>query len=417
MELMVEEEIDLRTYTRVLLRHWRWIVGLAVVAAIVTFVYSSLQPPLYQASAVILVTQPRYDIQFDPRFKTEGDTVPARALPTLATSDTVLQSVADAYTPASEAGIQHLDFRAVQGMAQASSGSDPSLLTLKVHCRFAEDAAAIVNLWADVLVQHSDELYSNGPGDVAFFEQQVAEAQQALDSAESAVIEFQARNQSSIVQSQLDSLNRAQDEYLASQRRVAQFIQDVQALRAQLAAQPADQSASLADSLTALLLQLQAFGAEASGPIQLQVAEPGSLSDKSLAEQIAFLDDLAVTLQAKSAQTDGLLAELEPQILALQEQVEELNVEDDHLSRDRDLARDTYLTLARKLEEARIAAQEENGVLRVGSYAVVPVKPIQSRAWSNTVLVAMLGLTVGVIAAFAIEFRHQNVEPGQDKDE
>jgi uncharacterized protein involved in exopolysaccharide biosynthesis len=417
METMLEEEIDLRRYIEVLRRHWWWIVGLAVAAAVVAFLYSSLQPPLYQASAIVLVTQPRYDIQFDPSFKTEVDTVPSKALPTLATSDTVLQGVVDAYTPGPEAGIQHLSFRSLVGMAQASSASDPSLLSLRVRCRFAEDAADIVNLWADVLVRHSNELYSNGQSDVTFFEQQVAEAQQALDSAESAVIEFQARNQSSIAKGQLDSLNQAQKEYLTSQRRVAQFIQDIQALRAQLAAQPADQSASLADNLTALLLQLQAFGAQASGPIQLQIAEPASLSDKSLAEQIVLLDDLAATLQAKSAQTDGLLAELEPQILALQQQVEELNVEDDRLTRDRDLARDTYLTLARKLEEARIAAQEENGVLRVGSYAAAPAKLLGTHRSFNTMAAGMIGLVVGVVCAFASEFWRQKPEQAKDKDE
>ena len=229
------------------------------------------------------------------------------------------------------------------------------------------------------------------------------------------MIEFQARNQSSIVNAQLSSCRQTQADYLADQRAIAYIIQDIQGLHDQLAQQPGDQPASLADDLTALFLQVKAFGA--STPIQLQVNSAASFSNKSLAEQIVFLDDLVVTLEAKSSEINERLAELEPQILALQKSLQEINVESDLLTSARDLAHETYMTLARKLEEARIAAQEENGVLQVGSYAAVPEKPVSRRRMLNTAVAGALGGMLGAFGAFAIEWWRGDGERGRQGDE
>ena len=103
----MEEEIDLRAYVAVLIRYWKWIAGLALVAAVAAFVVSLLLPSSYEASAVVIITEPRYQMQFDPRFATVDQWTPAyKAFPTLATSDEVLQRVLASYTPPPEAGIE-----------------------------------------------------------------------------------------------------------------------------------------------------------------------------------------------------------------------------------------------------------------------------------------------------------------------
>jgi succinoglycan biosynthesis transport protein ExoP len=409
----MEEEIDLRAYIEVLLRYWYWIVGLAVVAAVAAFVFISLQPEEYEASSVVIVTEPRYQIQFDPRIGTEARTPAYRAFPTLAVSDGLLQSVVEAYTPSAQAGIGHWSLGALRQMAEATSEGDPSLVLLTVTSLSAQDAAAIANAWADALVKRGDEIYGQSAGDVAFFETQVEQAKTALDQAEAALVEFQARNQDSIVSAQLDSLRQAQADYLADQRAVSSIVQDIQGLRAQLADQPAGQSVSLADNLTALLLQIKAFNAQASTPIQLQVDNTVVVSNRSQAEQVTFLEDLATTLQTKSGEIDARLAELEPQILSLQQTIQEISVENDQLTRTRDLARETYMTLARKLDEARIEAQENNGMLEVGSYAAVPVEPVGPRRLISTAVAGMLGLMVGAVGVLTVEFWRQGKTPVQ----
>ena len=160
------------------------------------------------------------------------------------------------------------------------------------------------------------------------------------------------------------------------------------------------------------LLQVKALDAQASTPIQLQVNSGESISDKSPAEQIAFLDDLVAILEAKSSEIDGRLAELEPQTLALQERPQEVTAESERLVNARDLASETYLTLSRKLEEARISAQEENGVLQVGSYAAIPEKAVSPRKLMNTAVAGALGLMLGVFAAFALHWLRGDEQSG-----
>ena len=123
-------------------------------------------------------------------------------------------------------------------------------------------------------------------------------------------------------------------------------------------------------------------------------------------------EDLVATLVAKSAEIDERLEALEPQILAAQEQLQLLAAESDRLIRARDLSRDTYMTLARKLEEARISIQEADGIVRVGSHAAVPSRPVGSRRLFNTIAAALLGLVIGILVAFAIEFWHRNGQEG-----
>jgi succinoglycan biosynthesis transport protein ExoP len=430
---MMGEEIDLRAYLGVLGRHWKWIVGLALIAAVIAFVMTSLQPDTYQASAVVIVTRPRYQMQFDPRFETSQNWTPAyAAFPTLATSDGILQEVVEAYTPSPEAAIDDWRLGVLSGMVEASSGGDPSLLLLKVHSRSPQDAAAIANTWGDLVVQAGNEIFGDSAKDVDFFKDQVAQAAQALDEADAALIEFEAHNQSNIISTQLDSLNQAQAEYLNDQRTISYIIQDIQGLRRQLAhqlsEQPDDQSMSFADGLTVLLLQIKAFNARiaasdasapapASAPIELQIDNSASLSNKTLAEQVVFLDDLVTTLQSKSAEADARLLELEPQILASQQALQQLTAEQDRLTRAQEVVRETYLTLVRKLDEARIAAQEENGALQVGSYAAVPESPVGPRRLFNTAVAGMLGLMLGILAAFSIEFWRRSGTQTQDTEE
>ncbi|HSJ54746.1 MAG TPA: Wzz/FepE/Etk N-terminal domain-containing protein [Anaerolineae bacterium] len=400
----MEDEIDLRAYVEVLLRHWYWIVALAVLAAAAAFVYTSFQPAEYKARSVVIITQPRYQMQFDPRFETQLEVPTYKAFPTLAASDGVLQSVVDAYSPSEKGRVGQWTLTTLRKMVEATSEGDPSLVVLTVRSRSAEDAAAIANVWAGALVKRGRELYGQGEADVAFFEAQVQEAQLALDQAESALVEFQMRNQVSIVTAQLDSLKQAQTEYLERQRAVTYIIQDVEGLRAQLPEQTDDQTASLADNLTALLLQIKAFNAETETPVQLQVDGNTGFSGKSMAEQRAFLDSLVKTLQAKSAEIDDKLAELEPQILASQRDLQVTTVESDRLTRARDLSRDTYMTLARKLEEARISTQEANGALHVGSQAAIPGEPVGPRRLFNTAVAGVAAVLVGTIAAFLLDF-------------
>jgi capsular exopolysaccharide synthesis family protein len=412
----MEEQLDIRKYVAMIGRWWRLIAICTVLAAVSAFVISSLLPPTYEASAVIIIAEPQYQMQFDSRFPVEEWAPAYNAFPTLAESDDVLGYVVEAYTPSPAARIEDWSIQELSEMVEASSGGDPSLVVLTVSSHSPEDAAGIASAWADALVERGNGIYATSEDDVAFFEMQAAQAKEALDGADAALVAFQGQNQANILQAELSSLLRFQSDYLADQRAITYLLQDIQALRGQLARQPAGQPSSLTDDLTMLFLQIKAFNASASAPIQLQVSSAESLSSKSLSEQTVFLDSLADTLEAKSAEVESQAVALEPEILTLQERLREIQIEEERLERARTLAHETYMALARKLEEARITAQGEEGVLQVGSHAAVPVEPAGPGRLINTALAGVVGGMLAVGVAFLFEYLDDTIRAPEDVD-
>jgi uncharacterized protein involved in exopolysaccharide biosynthesis len=62
------------------------------------------------------------------------------------------------------------------------------------------------------------------------------------------------------------------------------------------------------------------------------------------------------------------------------------------------------VSLARKAAEARIAAQDETGEVRLASRATPPDQPVSPQKTLNTLVGGALGLLVGVLAALGIEY-------------
>jgi len=403
----MEEEIDLRAYVLVLLKYWKWILGTTAAAAVVALVVSFLLPPTYEATALVAIQAPQYVMQFDPRFETLTRQPAYKAYPDLAEGDEVLETLFARLNPRP---VEIETLRDLREMVEAKAGTDPSVVRLTVRARDPQEAARIANLWAELFVAHANRVYGASDEELRQLEGQLAQAQAELEAAEQALIEFQARNQASILDARLDSLKSDQAHYLADQRSITYILQDIQALREQLARQPDERPASLADDLTTLFLQIKAFNAQASAPIQLQVNSAESLSNKSIGETIALLDDMARALEAKSAEIGQRLEELRPQILSLQEQLQEVYTESDRLTRQRDLAKETYTALARKVEETRIAVQGAQSTARLGSRAAVPEKPASPRKLLNTAVAGALGLMLSVFGAFVWEWWRSGVE-------
>ena len=80
------------------------------------------------------------------------------------------------------------------------------------------------------------------------------------------------------------------------------------------------------------------------------------------------------------------------------------------------MARETYVTMARKVEEVRIAAADTSGEVRLASQAAVPESPVGPRKKINTAVAGALGLMLGVFGAFAVEWWRGDEETGAKSD-
>ncbi len=57
-------EIDLRKIILTLIQYRFWIAGFGILAGVAVFLFFFLQPRMYEATAVIALTKPRYILNF-----------------------------------------------------------------------------------------------------------------------------------------------------------------------------------------------------------------------------------------------------------------------------------------------------------------------------------------------------------------
>ncbi len=392
----MDEAIDLRPYVGALLNYWWVIVGAALVAGALALGFYFLSTPTYEATALVAVTEPAQRLQFDPRIEDTLETDQLlRSYPELAMSDELLVSMLPQLIEESDGRIESL--AELKTRLTATAGTDSRLLRLTARSIDPDLAAMIVNRWATTLVDTTNEvLFGSTVGDDDFYSDQLVNTGAQLAAAEQALVDFQARNPLVIVDNELISLSEFQSETLATQRRLSALLDNIDALRSQLSDRSGNEI-SLADQLTALGLQLQAYNTNLSGPGQFQLAVGTEITAGTLAEQLAQLDELSAAITQQLASTDDALVDLEMDILERQGEKQALLVQSNQLLRDRDVVQETYVALARKVDEERIASGDTSRGARLASRASVPDMPTQA----SLPLTLLIASAVGAMLAAA----------------
>lgn len=397
----MEETIDLRPYVEALLRRW-WVILGAVIAGVLIAVFLNYSQTNYRATALVAVTDPAQRLQFDTRIINTLDLgTLLQAYPELATSDEVLTILLDRAAELSNGSIASI--AQLRDMLSANKGADPRLVRLSVRNEDPQLTADLANAWADTFVTFVNAIYQAQGGDVEFFNDQLAETDAQLRAAERELVDFQSGSRMGIVDNQLQSLSTLQASYLAEQRRLKLAIDDIRALRDQIEAGEGD-TITWGDQLAALSLQLKVYETASATPetgsaLQLQLNSQEDLTTSQRAEQLSLLDDLAGAAERSLDELDVKLLGLEPSIFELQREKQDLFNQYEALTRDRDIAKETYVTLARKIDEVRIQAEDTDSGVRVISLAAPPIKPERSNVIFSA---AAAGLAAFLLSAAVI---------------
>jgi len=386
----VDDEIDLRVYINVVLRYWRLIVAIALLTAVGAGVASILksisQVPQYEAVALVATDK-------------EG----------LAISETVLLQLQSSLAA-------DLSLDELRNMLSVETiDNTPPIIQLKVRSDDPELAAEIANWWANLFVMATNEVKTIKQNELAklaiLTEQakiteggQLAELRSLLgeyapnerEAAEETINGLARNNNHILIQAQLNSLTAVYSDLLSQQHDITVITRDIQGFQALLASQPAEAPATLADSLTAILLQFKIFNDDSSKQenapkdLMLQFSSAESLSDKTAGELLALLDELLLTIQEKSNKIKESLAQLESDIA------------------------DTNTVL--QVEQARMTSQFSSERVEIVSKATVPQNevPVNSRTLTNIALATVVGIMIGLGIAFFIEYWRQDPKPTEE---
>jgi uncharacterized protein involved in exopolysaccharide biosynthesis len=403
-----DDEIDLSPYFKVVAKHYRLVLGVAIIAALIGAGVALTAPKTYVAQASIVVTPPLYVLNLDLQSQsTQGQNLAdiaaqrARALLSLALTDDVLNvliSTGGAGSPKEPKSTDDL-----RQIFQVESGSDPSLIILTVRNPDPQQAATLANAWADALVLQGQSVYGGNTSDLTYLQGTVVTASDNLSKAEAALVDFEAHSQVSILSARLTVLKLDQQTYLADREEVNRLNKDVQGLRSHLGQYSPSAKVSLSDDLTALALETEVFGASTSVPVQVQVNSTDGVSTKTAAELQGTLDDLEAQLTSRSNSDQARIDQMTPQIPDLQGQVQKITSDENRLTTERDNAKSIYQALTQQTEAVRLAPPSANSQIRIASHASAPTRPSQSHTAILATAFGGAGLLIGIVLALVLE--------------
>ncbi len=391
----MDETIDLRAYVNALVRSWRLIVGAVVLAVLIASIFFFLSRD-YEASTLVTVPEPTQQLQFDPRIVSNvRATQLLTAYPQLATSDDVLAKLLPRARELAPETFSSMTL--LRNALDVIVSPDGRIVRLTVRTNDPAVATTLANAWADEFVLAVETVY--GRGGLSFYIEQLEGASTELASAEAALVQFQTTNRQSIVDNELQALLNLQTAYLNQQNDYQRALNDIETLSTQLENNSSD-VVTLSDQLTALSLQLQSFQntvtTQPTSSFQLNIGADSQLTTTQRGEQLQRLDALRVAFQNALTAREQQLINLQPSIFALQAEKQQIFNEGERLMNRRSIAMETYSTLARKVDEERVATRET--VARLASRAAEPERPERV----NPLVLFPLAAAVAILLSLAV---------------
>lgn len=398
--IYVDDEIDLRKWLDVLLAKKWWILGLTLLAAVIGFGVTSLLPKTYEATAVAAVTQLRNQLRFDARIETVGNiSINYQSFASLALSDVVVKELFDSLDVLPDGVEMPAQMR---GHLKAEARSD--LIHLTASAADPYTAETIANRWIEIYVPHVNHVYkSQADEQLPFFIDQLASAELELEQTQQALMEFQSRNPELILANQLLALETTLANTLNNRKTIDFLLDDIRSLIDQLGAQSPNAPISAAAQLSAIYLQTRAFTeGEVPLPVQVQFSMPEN--PPSAAEQIRELEALAGAMEAQAAALEAQIQALDPQIKAVQSDLQNALNEIDNLTRKQTVSQETFLALARKVQETRISSEDVSGQVKLASIALANDEPASPRRLLITAVAGAAGFMIVVMLVLFVEW-------------
>ena len=393
----MDEEIELQQYLQAVIRHWKLVLAITLVIALVAVGISFISPLLYEASVALLAQPVKYEWRLEPSIQQAVDTRKDWKREYLALferldlASEVAEAVGDVL-PANERSLA-----AIHEAVSVHSGVE-GIFYIEAQSSGAEAAAALANAWAEAFMRRVGELY--GPAaDLEDFQAQLEDAATEFEAAQQALEDFRHRSGLGLQQtsglvlegyfSALEKRLEGKNDLLAEHQNgldaLRLLIQEAEALR-------------------------QRDGEIRDLPLELLAADVIQARGQVTVDSVLAQEDwdavLALLRREEQVLADATTS-LQAEVLALQQEMAALDAEQTRLLLQHTLARNTYSALAAKVAEIKIQAGVGEGGVQILSPARPPTqRPLLRRAL-NVVVAAVLGLVIGILAAFAVSVVQQ----------
>jgi uncharacterized protein involved in exopolysaccharide biosynthesis len=395
-------ELDLSALLARLLRHWRFIGACTLLAVLGGVLFALAQPRTYGGVAFVLISRPKLQSTMEPRLITVND-FELRPFYTHAKHPDVERAVQsklqDELQPHERA-----PGTLVERLRVLSAKEDPALMELRFSDVDPVRASRITNAWAEAYIQHAQTALNPAALSQRIVDGQIKEAAAELQRRDDALRAFEQKSglglplrEDGTTRVELSAVagTNPQNATLPLVVRLGTRGQEVSTRAASLAEFRAKR-----DQTRMVLGQARALRSASVGiaPLANELSQLGIPAGTPP-------DQVVAALEAR----DRALAETIDQIAAELRQLESALSADvgllERLERERDVARESYVALAKKTEENKVGmAGEWPGVVLFNrSPETASADP---RPWPLIVGVpALAGLLVGVVGALLLAGR------------
>ncbi|MDI6813417.1 MAG: polysaccharide biosynthesis tyrosine autokinase [Deltaproteobacteria bacterium] len=423
----------LHDYLRVLFRR-RWaVLGVLAVLVATTALYSFTAAPIYQATVQILIerTQPQIldtkdpvaaQVKSEEFYQTQYKLLESRALAKKVADKLKLHQhplYADIFqdVPAGDrTRMQQAEERLVDAIRknlEVSPIRNSSLVDVSFAGPDPQLATRVVNTLAQAYIEQSLDLrFEASQEAAAWLQQKLAEARRKLEDSEAKLNQYKREHQivaledkESITAQKLEQLNRelvaAQTRRLDAEtkyREVSAGNPIPEVLNNPLIQTLISEEAKIIAQLSELNKK---YGPKHPRMIQLN-QELAAARGKIAAENSRIVQSIKNAYQMALNQEENLKKALEEQKNATQD-LDERGIQYRVLLRDVETNRALYENMLKSLKETTATENLPATNIRIVYAASVPDKPVKPKKARNILLAAVLGLFLGVAAAFGLE--------------
>jgi len=390
----IPDEINLLDYFQVLRkRKWIIIIG-TVLCMVVAGVVSFFMPKVYEAKTYLMVTSPRYNVEFatkegsrisTPIFENISAETFSKIILNEHTARTVIQKngldqSSNPYTPAK-----------ILGQIKVEYPRNTNLILLRVQDTSKDRAARIANTWASAFIERNEEVISKETTDTYnFVTGQLEKARVSLKTAEEELERFQKASKIELLREEISGKIRQIVEYESR-------LDD--AIRSQLIEKA---------RYDELISQIK--GQERTIPVDKGLIGKEEINPLYV-NLISRRADTAVNMQSFDAEILQLkknLKNLNDDVSGLRKQLAEQELIRTRLTRNVDTANSTFEVLSKKGEETKISSAIRATTIQVSVPAMPPEFPIGPKKRQNVMIAGVVGLLASIMLAFFIEFLEKN---------
>ena len=375
---MDESTIELIDYLRVLWRR-KWIILVTLAAAVVTaWIVGQAIASTYRVETSLLLLPP---LSSELGAEPVGSRLAPEAYEELAVSTTLLGAVIESTPLPDDVTIERLKERVSVSVNRLSSGGE-FLLTASIDGTDPQELSKTAQAWTRAFTETYGELFQDRTmRSFSYVSENYAATESELEDLIDERTAFLAANSIEVLKAEAGALRTV---LTSNHQRLLTAQQELELAKAYLAARGQD--------------PVRGF----STYVLTSAVDPNTLSGAlafglSAEEYRGIVASEVENLEESIDRITNALAERQQQIDTAEADLSEIN-------RRINLIESEHAHLATKLQEARIALAENPDPIRIIDEPLAPLTPIAPRNTLNIAIAGFLGLMVGTLLAFFVDY-------------